>query len=379
MEHEDVIALTQRLIDRVNTNTSDEAGETMTVPNSVFLDDALWQREREALFFSTPQTIGFAGEVAKPGSFMTTESMGIPIVVTRDEAGVLHAFINACAHRGSRVADGCGERRRLNCRFHGWSYALDGRLAGRPRDDAFEPANDNLNLIELPVSDCSGLIVVGLRPTMSQSVVHHALDDIAPAFAGYALDKVRPVETRRYDVRANWKMVVNLSHESYHFATLHRDSLSPLMTAHAVTDEFGDHTRWAFPLREIADFENIDRSQWPSRPPATMNHTIYPGTVVVINPNDAQMLRVEPGRDPGSSVVYYSGVCNDLHPIEEARRAYEFGGDIFNDEDLLAAEQCQQGVAACAQGTTILGRNEPMVQFWHRKWRQATQPALDKQ
>lgn len=368
MNQKGVIALTQRLIDRVNSNTSDEAEQPMTISSRVFLDPDLWRREREELFLSTPQAVGFAGEVAKPDSYLSTESMGIPIVITRDETGKLHAFVNACAHRSARVAEGRGEAKRLNCRFHGWSYSLDGRLAGRPRDEAFEPAGRNCDLVELPVSDRSGLIVVGLRPSMDQAVVGHALDDITPALEGYKLDTVHSVETRRYEVAANWKIVVNLSHESYHFATLHRDSLSPLMTSHAVTDEFGNHTRWAFPLRGITELQGMDKSQWPERPPATMNHTVYPGTVIVINPTDAQMIRVEPGSSPDTSIVYYSGVCDDIKRMDDARRAYEFGGDIFEGEDLPAAEQCQQGIAAPGRESVILGRNEPIVQFWHRKW-----------
>jgi hypothetical protein len=101
-----------------------------------------------------------------------------------------------------------------------------------------------------------------------------------------------------------------------------------------------------------------------------MNHTLFPGTVVVVPPQDAQLIRVEPGRDPGHSVVYYTGVCADPARLEESRAAYDFGGQIFETEDLAAAAQCQQGLAA-GRPSVIFGRNEPIVQFWHRLWRQS--------
>ena len=81
-------------------------------------------------FFDTPQVIGFAGEIQAPGSYLATEVMGIPVLLTRDELGTLRAFINACAHKGAKVADGRGARLKLTCKFHGWTYGLDGGLSG---------------------------------------------------------------------------------------------------------------------------------------------------------------------------------------------------------------------------------------------------------
>jgi phenylpropionate dioxygenase-like ring-hydroxylating dioxygenase large terminal subunit len=377
MERSAVIELNRRLIQRVTTDTTDEAPDTLIEPASVFLDRERWLRERELFFLATPQVIGFAGEVAQRGSYLTVDVLDIPIVVTRAEDGVLRAFINACAHRGARVADGCGSKKRLTCGFHGWSYALDGRLAGRPQDAAFDTADKSCDLLQLPISDRAGLLVVGLRNDIPQQNVDHALDDIASAFAGFGFERMHSIETQRFEVTANWKLVVSLSHESYHFATLHRTTLSPLMTAHAAIDEFGRHTRWAFPLRGIAQLNTIDESEWPALPQAVLSHTLFPGTVVVVSHNDAQMIRVEPGASPDRSVVYYSGVCADPSRIEESRLTYRFGGDIFGNEDLEAARQCQQGLAA-GRPSVIIGRNEPVVQFWHRSWSAALDTAAQR-
>jgi len=95
---------------------------------------------------------------------------------------------------------------------------------------------------------------------------------------------------------------------------------------------------------------------------------------VVMSHNDAQMIRVEPGATPDSSVVYYSGVCADPAHLEQSCEAYLFGGDIFGKEDLSAATQCQQGLAA-SHADVIIGRNEPIVQFWHRSWNAALDAA----
>lgn len=370
MNRDACVDVSRRLLERVASKSSDDADALMHEPASAFLDNERWQRERQLFFLDSPQVVGFAGEVAQPGSYFTTEILQIPIVITRDEQGVLHAFINACAHRGARVVEGSGTGRRLTCRFHGWSYQLDGHLAGRPNAAAFADCQGNDRLRSLPVSDRGGLLVVGANPAMDQAQVDHHLDDIAPALAGLGLDAVHSVAMRQLEVDANWKLVASLSHESYHFATLHRDSLAPMMTSHAVCDYFGRHSRWAFPMKGIAEMLAGPESDWPQRPPGVMNHTLFPGTVMVVPPQDAQLIRVEPGKHPGHSVVYYSGVCSDLARIEQSREAYEFGGDIFEREDLDAAAQCQQGLAAGGLGL-VFGRNEPVVQFWHRLWNQA--------
>lgn len=369
MNRQSSLALTRRLIDRITTDTTDESAEPQTEAASIFLDQDLWLREQEQFFYKTPQVVAFAGELSQPNSYLCTEVLDVPVVVTRAEDGELRAFINACGHRGARVASGSGVRKRLTCSFHGWSYQLNGSLGGRPKEDAFNAIDEQAGLVELPVSDRSGLVVVGIRPDVDKNRVDHALDELIPAFEGFAFDKVHTVATGRLEVDANWKLVTNLSHESYHFSTLHRDSLAPFMTSHAVVDTFGPHSRWAFPMKGLEALADVDESQWPDRPAFTMNHTVFPGTVIVVSQRDAQMIRVEPGRHPGHSVIHYSGVCDDPATIEESRKAYEFGGKIFETEDLLAAAQCQQGLAA-GQPTIVVGRNEPVVQFWHRLWRE---------
>src|SRR5205807_7988772 len=61
---------------------------------------------------------------------------GEPILVVRDEQGVLRAFYNVCRHRAGRVApEAAGRATRLRCRYHGWTYDLTGRLRGTPEFD----------------------------------------------------------------------------------------------------------------------------------------------------------------------------------------------------------------------------------------------------
>lgn len=373
MNDKDTISLIQRLIERIDTNTTDEVPDMMTESVADFLCPERFARERQQFFVDAPQVIGFAGEVQDPDSFLTAEVMGVPVLVTRDNNGTLRAFVNACAHRGAKVAHGNGNKGRLTCKFHGWTYALDGSLYGRPQDACFDKPGADCRLKSLPVSDRSGLIVVSINPATPQSVVDNHLIDIQDQFAGFHFDKMHSLETRRFEVNANWKIIAALSYESYHFATLHRDSVAQWLRPNAVFDTFNDrHSRWSFAMKGTEKLKDKPLSQWPAAVPGAVSHALFPGTVVITNPEDAQIIRTEPGATVDTSVVYYTGVCRHKEKMEDSRAAYDFGGKAFENEDLPAAIECQAGLTA-GREHILIGRNEPVVQFWHRLWRERLQ------
>lgn len=365
-------ALVRRIADRIESGTSDESSAPRSENVADFLSPDRFERERRKLFFETPQIVGFAGEVAAPGNYLTAEAMGVPIVVTRDADGRLHALVNACAHRGARVAKGQGvvAGRRLRCGFHGWTFGLDGRLASRPSAAGFDPSDADCHLTRLPVSDRGGLVVVGLSPEVPQSRVDTHLDGIAGELAGLGLEQAKSLDSRRYEVAANWKLVSMLSSESYHFASLHRDTVATMFAPNAVADFFGRHSRWCFALKGTERHAGADAASLPEIFPGAISHQIFPGTVVITTWEIAQLIRSEPGPTPGSAVVHYAGVYFDEAKREALRENYALGLQAFENEDLPAALETQQGLAA-GRAKFFAGSNEPVVQFWLEQWRAA--------
>ena len=94
----------------------------------VFSDPDLAARERTEFFSNHPQMIGLSGDLPEPGSFLTVNELDVPILATRTEGGEFKAFVNACRHRGTPLAEGSGCAKAFVCPYHGWSYQLDGRL-----------------------------------------------------------------------------------------------------------------------------------------------------------------------------------------------------------------------------------------------------------
>src|SRR5436190_16134966 len=89
---------------------------------SFFTDPEMFEREYQALFRMTPLAVCTSRELPEPGSFMTFDDAGVPIVITRGKDGQVRAFLNVCPHRGARVVrTECGKAGRFTCRFHGWT------------------------------------------------------------------------------------------------------------------------------------------------------------------------------------------------------------------------------------------------------------------
>ena len=114
-----------------------------------YSDPELTARERERIFARAWQYVGHLGELGDGAGYLAARVGDIPIIVTRDREGQLRAFLNVCRHRGSVLATGAAARETLQCRYHAWTYGLDGALKAAPRSG------------REPGFDCEG---ISLRP-----------------------------------------------------------------------------------------------------------------------------------------------------------------------------------------------------------------------
>ncbi len=206
-----------------------------TLERGFYTEPALFERELERVFRTSWLYAGHESRIPRPGDFFTWEVAGTPLLVARDAQGEVHAFLDVCRHRGTRVSgQPCGNADRFICPYHGWTYGLDGRLlAARLMPKDFPKADFGLRRAAVRVAE--GLIFVCLaeRPP-----------DLAPALSAirghlepYELGKARICLTREYDVRANWKIVVENARECYHCVVAHPE-LSRLMP-HVAIDSPG--------------------------------------------------------------------------------------------------------------------------------------------
>ena len=104
-----------------------------TPPGTWYTDPLVFDEERHRVFEKSWIVVGRAGQVVHPGDYFTGQITGNPYVVTRGDDGELRAFHNVCRHHAAEVAQECGNCAELVCRYHGWTYRLDGSLKRAPR------------------------------------------------------------------------------------------------------------------------------------------------------------------------------------------------------------------------------------------------------
>src|SRR5215472_15155434 len=221
-------SLARRLIDHIENRTTDMADGVLEVPTDVYLG-AQHDRELEVLFRAWPLVLALSGALPGPETFATIDVAGTPLLLVRDATGKVRSFLNACRHRGVRVADGTGTMKRFTCPFHAWTYDLDGSLFRVPVPEGFEGmCQADKGLVELPAAEGYGLIVGRLRPSAEPIDLDEYLGpDLAAELAMLEFaDWPIYGEPHVHPVAANWKVTVDTFRENYHFNFLHRKTLA---------------------------------------------------------------------------------------------------------------------------------------------------------
>lgn len=199
---------------------SDIAPETL--PASLYRDPAIYEKERWRVFRHSWLFIAHEGQLAQPGDYVAATVAGFPLVVVRGEDGAIGAFHNVCRHRaGPLVPDGAGRcERQFTCAYHGWRYALDGRLASA-RD--FGPAKDfdprEYGLLTVDCESWRGFVFVRLAP--DSAPLAHAIRPLETRTSAMPLDDFVFVRQSRHSIRCNWKTYVENYLEGYHIPLVH--------------------------------------------------------------------------------------------------------------------------------------------------------------
>jgi phenylpropionate dioxygenase-like ring-hydroxylating dioxygenase large terminal subunit len=193
-----------------------------TLPADWYADPAVLRLEQERIFARAWQYAGRAELVAEPGDFFSSFAGQIPIVVVRDRSGSLRAFVNVCRHRGHLVADGTGHRETLQCRYHAWTYDLDGSLRTAPRSER-ESDFDSSSFSLLPVSVEAWGPLVFVNPNPDAGPLAEALGELPTLVAesGVELERLRFRSRNEWEIAANWKIAVENYLECYHCPIAH--------------------------------------------------------------------------------------------------------------------------------------------------------------
>lgn len=198
------------------------APSTETLPAQWYHDEAIFQRERRAIFARNWWLVARMDQVPGPGDFVADEVAGYPVFVVRDRAGALKGFHNVCRHRaGPVVRAATGRCDVLRCAYHGWLYDLEGRLRKAPgfaSSADFDPAD--FGLLPVRVESWNGLIFVCLDDG-SPDLAAWLGDVVAIAADFPPLSEMTLFIADEIEGAANWKTYGDNSAEGYHLPFVH--------------------------------------------------------------------------------------------------------------------------------------------------------------
>ncbi len=201
---------------------------TGPVPTDSYWRDAFYEKEKEAIFRRCWLWAGRVEQIPEPGDFFVKEvpTFEAKVLVVRGKDGAIRAFQNVCQHRGNHLElREAGRCRVFTCPFHGWSYNLEGELAGVPDADAFYDLDRAaLALPKLAVDVWEGFLFVHFDPAPPETLAQF-LGEQGESLAGYPYDAGEAVFAYRGTIGTNWKCMVDSFTEAYHVPVLHKRSV----------------------------------------------------------------------------------------------------------------------------------------------------------
>jgi phenylpropionate dioxygenase-like ring-hydroxylating dioxygenase large terminal subunit len=160
-----------------------------------YTEGEAFQAEKRTVFSTEWLPLCAEGQLGKTGDFVAATVGGWSVVGLRNEQGAVHVLRNACRHQNMQVVGTpSGNCERLRCRFHGWTYDLQGRFLAAPPPVAPKEISPDLNLSVLPTTAATGVVFFSLLESAAL-----ALSVDAPAHYGGTLAT---------DIACNWKVCV---------------------------------------------------------------------------------------------------------------------------------------------------------------------------
>ena len=207
---------------------------TGPIPIEPCVSPAYFAQEREKIFKRFWLNVGRLEQIPQPGNYFVKDLpvCQTSVLVVRGLDGRVRAFHNMCSHRGNKLVwDRGGRCQALTCKFHGWSYGLDGGLRFVPdEDNFFGLEKTQLGLSPIASESWEGFVFVNLSPQPPESLSQQ-LGELGAGLTGYPFDKLSTCFAWTTEIKANWKVIKDAFHEAYHVPFIHRRSLPDSFTS----------------------------------------------------------------------------------------------------------------------------------------------------
>ena len=233
-----------------------------TLPDGIsvgrYIDPAFQKLEYQKLWSRVWQIAARVDEIPEPGDYTAYEIGDQAVIVVRVDEKTVKAYHNACPHRGTALAAGCGRfgRGRIICPFHGWRWDLSGRNQYILEQQEFhggELRNNDVNLYELKVAVFAGFVFINFNE--KPQPFDEFIAPIRPIMEILSIDLMRHYWWKSIPIPANWKVAQEAFFEAYHVPATH-----PQLEKAAAKFIFGDQS-----AGEVAfSHRNVDYQAYPN-------------------------------------------------------------------------------------------------------------------
>ena len=211
----------QQGVPKVSSTNAAWSADSAVIPRDIFVDPEIYKAELQRIFKGpTWHLVAHESEMPAAGDYKRSSIADVPIFVVRGQDGILRGFVNACAHRGTELAN----RKRGNtsnairCIYHGWRYELNGKLRSVPLPEGFPEGfkKEDHGLTPIRVESFRGCVFATLHKD-TLPLQRYLGDKICECIAD-ALGEGNLIYlgSQSMTFRCNWKLYAENIVDSYH-------------------------------------------------------------------------------------------------------------------------------------------------------------------
>ena len=307
-----------------------------TIPSKWYFENSYLEREKTEIFLKEWQLVGSRTQIRNPGEILLAEVADNPIIVICQKDNTLKAFYNVCQHRGGPLAyENCSVSK-LQCKYHGWVYELNGNLKNARGFNKTELNVEDFGLKPIHVTEWMGQVFVNL--SNSPQDLHRHIDEIKTLtspidFSDYVF-KFR----ESYQIKCNWKVYMDNFLEGFHIPFVHPELNKVIDYKSYKTEVYERFSLQWCPLdSELSPYGKSANSKENK----AFYFTIFPNIILNIAPGRLQTNIVEP-KNSKTCVVHFDYHFDNPEKADIEKDS-EFS-EMVQQEDILICENVQKGL-----------------------------------